>query len=134
MANRVTWRRQGLKHFSGPRPIWDSIVLSNCSVAKNQDTFSKLCDVVFVRDKNDCETLVVQVLEDVHDLDGGAAIRNSSEATLTPGRTTVPRKRSSEPLSPSFEFSDQHEIRRITEIFYTYPSILGPAKFSSSFE
>ena len=87
-----------------------------------------------MRDKNDCETLVVQVLEDVHDLDGGAAIRNSSEATLTPGRTTVPRKRSSEPLSPSFEFSDEHEIRLITEMFYTYSSIFRAVKFSSLLE
>ena len=61
----VLERRQRPQHFSSVRPVENRVVLTDFSVAEDQHTLGELCDVEFVRNQDDRQPLVIQVLEDL---------------------------------------------------------------------
>src|SRR5450759_44574 len=73
----VIKRRQCLKHFCRTRPASDGFILSDFSVAKDDDTLCELHHIGFMRHHHNGESTVVQILEDVHDLDCRAAVEIS---------------------------------------------------------
>src|SRR6266498_2242211 len=73
----VVERRHGLQYRIRCRAIADGVILTDLSVAKNDDALRELRDVVFVRDENDRQSLLIQVLEDLHDLDRRSAVEVS---------------------------------------------------------
>src|SRR5687768_13286588 len=52
--------------------LLDPFVLLNAAVAHVHDSFRVLRDVRLVRDQHHCLSLVIELLEDAHDLDRGA--------------------------------------------------------------
>lgn len=67
----------------------DGFVLADCSVTKHKNAFGELGDVVFVRDENDGQPLIVEVLEDFHDFNGSAAIEIPGRLVREQDRRTV---------------------------------------------
>src|SRR5215472_3507058 len=65
----------GLEHVHGPRPVLHLIVVADLAVAKYDDAFGKVGNVRFMRHQHDSQPAVIQVLEDLHDLDRGAAVQ-----------------------------------------------------------
>src|SRR5215471_20845109 len=71
----LIYRRHALEHFSSPRTFPHGIVVADLAVAKHYDALGKLRHIRLVRDQDDRQPAVVQLLEDLHDLDRGAAIQ-----------------------------------------------------------
>src|SRR5579864_8566956 len=67
-------RRQGLQDLARPRPNGNGIVLADPAVAEDDHPPGELGDVELVGDEHDGQAAVVEVLEDLHDLDRGAAV------------------------------------------------------------
>src|SRR5262249_26109933 len=70
----VFQRRHCLQDFRCPRSVRVLLVLPNSSVLEDQDPPGELRDVVLVRHQDDRQSLVVEILEDLHDLDGRATV------------------------------------------------------------
>ena len=66
------WQR--LEYFLGGWAIKDWIIFADCPVTEDQHTFGEMCDVMFMSDQDNREALVIQVLENLHDLDRGSAV------------------------------------------------------------
>jgi hypothetical protein len=52
-------RRQRPQHFCGVRPVENRVVLADFSVPEDQHTLGKLCNVVFVGNQDNSQTLLV---------------------------------------------------------------------------
>src|SRR5882762_8810312 len=68
-------RGQGLQDFGSSRPIHQRVVFANLSVAEYHHAFRKLCDVMLVRHHHDRQSLVVQILKNLHDLHRSPAVK-----------------------------------------------------------
>src|SRR4051794_4646436 len=68
-----------LEDFAGAGTFLENFVAPDFSIAKKQVALGELIDVRFVSDQDNRQTLVfVQLLKDVHDLDGGATVEVAS--------------------------------------------------------
>src|SRR6266404_8745380 len=67
-----SWQR--LEHFGGDWPAYYRVVFPDFAVAEDQDALGELRDVQLVRHEHDRQSLVVQILQYLHDLDRGAAV------------------------------------------------------------
>src|SRR6266542_3563399 len=63
------------EHVSGARTILDRVVTPDFAIAEHDNAFGKLRDVGLVRYQHDGQPLLVEVLEDLHDLHRGAAVQ-----------------------------------------------------------
>src|SRR5712692_4343129 len=70
-------RRQSPQHLRRRGPMGHALVFAYLSVAKNKHALGELRDVVLVGDQHDGQSFVIQVLENLHDLDRGAAVEIS---------------------------------------------------------
>src|SRR5512146_2873835 len=67
-------RRHGLQHFRGAGGRGVELVAPHPSIAEDQHALGVLRNSVLVRDQHDGQPLLVEALEDVHDLHRGAAV------------------------------------------------------------
>ena len=58
-----------LQHLGRDRTIGDNVVLADLAIAKDNASLGKLRNVVLVRDQNNGQAFLVQLLENLHDLD-----------------------------------------------------------------
>jgi len=87
--NSVFERWQSLQHFGGSWAVPDQIVFPDLPVAKHQQAFRELRNVVLVRHQDDRQSLLVQPLKDFHDLDRRAAVEVSALPIATTQITTA---------------------------------------------
>ena len=57
-----------------PGLVGHRTVTAEFSISKNQNPFGKLRDVLFVGNQHDGKALLIEVLENLHDLDGSSAV------------------------------------------------------------
>src|ERR1019366_6752968 len=74
MARLILQLWQVLDDLRCPGPIQDSLIAADPTVTKLNAAFRELCDVRFVRHQHNGQAVIVQFLENVHDLDRGATV------------------------------------------------------------
>src|ERR1700675_26933 len=81
--------RQPLQDFAGPWPASHRIVFPDFPVAEHQHTLGEPCDVLFVGHQNNSQSLVIQILKNLHDFDRRTAVKIASRLVSQQDRRTV---------------------------------------------
>src|SRR5215469_7706325 len=63
-----------LRTSEGAGARGDRAVAADAAIAEDEHAFGELCDVVLMSDEYDGESLIVQVLQNLHNFDGSAAV------------------------------------------------------------
>jgi len=66
---------QPLENVGDSRAIGDKIIPTDSSVAEHQHAFGRPCDAVFMSNKDNRQALIIQGLEDLHNLNRSTAIK-----------------------------------------------------------
>ena len=81
--------REFEQHVRGPGTILNNLIATNPAVAEHHDALGKLSYVLLVRDQDKGQTLPIEILEDLHDLDRGPAIQVAGRLIGQQNRRTV---------------------------------------------
>src|ERR1700704_604395 len=78
MIGSILQCRKGLEYFGCARPISHWFVASQFSITELNRALRELGNIRLVRNKDDGQALVVELLENSHDLNRGAAVEIAS--------------------------------------------------------